>query len=92
MADDDHPGDPEAILMAPDPVPRLLFIRVPEGKTVKNRIHFDWQPTERTRDEEVERIRELGATVYEDHRRPDGSGWVTMLDPEGSIPSHVTAS
>ena len=84
MSDEDRPGDPEALLLSPDPVPGLLFIRVPESKTGKNRIHFDWEPTEWTRDEEVERVRSLGATVYEDHRRPDGLGWVTMLDPEGN--------
>lgn len=84
LSDEDHPGDPEALVMAPDPVPGLLFIRVPEGKAGKNRIHVDWQPAERTRDDEVERIKTLGAAVYEDHRRPDGTGWVTMLDPEGN--------
>jgi predicted enzyme related to lactoylglutathione lyase len=41
-------------------------------------------PTERTRDDEVERIVGLGATVYQDHRRADGLGWVTLLDPEGN--------
>ena len=25
-----------------------------------------------------------GATLYEDHRAPDGRGWVTLLDPEGN--------
>ncbi|MBO3734101.1 VOC family protein [Glycomyces niveus] len=63
--------------------PGLLFINVPEGKTVKNRLHLDITP-DTTRDEEVERLLALGATVYEDHRRPDGTGWVTMLDPEGN--------
>jgi catechol 2,3-dioxygenase-like lactoylglutathione lyase family enzyme len=84
LSDEDEPGDPEALVEAPPPVPGLLFVRVPEGKTVKNRIHFDWEPTERTRDEEVARVEGLGATVYEDHRLPDGRGWVTMLDPEGN--------
>ena len=51
---------------------------------MKNRIHFDWMPTDRTRDDEVERIVGLGATLYEDHRRADGLGWVTLLDPEGN--------
>ncbi|MEU8221472.1 VOC family protein [Kribbella sp. NPDC048915] len=59
-------------------------IAVPEGKTVKNRVHFDWAPTERTRDQEVERILTLGGTVHEDHRTPEGPGWVTMKDPEGN--------
>ncbi|TWJ14701.1 putative enzyme related to lactoylglutathione lyase [Stackebrandtia albiflava] len=84
ISDIDEPGDDEVLLEAPDPVPSLLFIRVPESKTVKNRVHFDWMPTERVRDDEVERILGLGGTVHEDHRLPDGRGWVTMHDPEGN--------
>ncbi|MGW5645865.1 VOC family protein [Saccharopolyspora sp. NPDC003752] len=38
----------------------------------------------RWRDEEVERILGLGATLYEDHRTADGLGWVTLLDPESN--------
>ncbi len=81
---EDEPGDNEVLVEAPAPVPGLLFIGVPEGKTVKNRIHFDVQPTERTRDEELPRLLALGATVYEDHRKPNGRGWVTLQDPEGN--------
>ncbi|MEZ0067507.1 putative enzyme related to lactoylglutathione lyase [Streptacidiphilus sp. MAP12-20] len=85
LADDDFPGDPEASLAPPDSGwPRLLFITVPEGKTVKNRVHLDLAPTDRTRDEEVTRLLALGATLHEDHRRPDGTGWVTLLDPDGN--------
>ncbi|QBS38814.1 VOC family protein [Nocardia sp. CS682] len=84
VSDEDQADDDEALLVAPEPVPGLLFIRVPEGKTVKNRIHFDWVPTERTRDEEVERVIGLGATLFEDHRTADGLGWVTLRDPEGN--------
>jgi predicted enzyme related to lactoylglutathione lyase len=84
LSGEDEPGDPEVLIEAPSPVPGLLFIQVPEAKTVKNRIHFDWMPTERTRDDEVERVIGLGATLYEDHRRADGLGWVTLLDPEGN--------
>jgi catechol 2,3-dioxygenase-like lactoylglutathione lyase family enzyme len=84
LSTEDHPGDPEALVESPAPVPGLLFIRVPEAKSVKNRVHFDWEPTERSRDEEVERLLGLGATVYEDHRDTEGTGWVTMLDPEGN--------
>jgi hypothetical protein len=57
---------------------------VPEGKTVKNRVHIDWVPTERTRDEEVERFLTLGAIIHQDHRKPNGRGWVTLLDPENN--------
>ncbi|WP_306303399.1 VOC family protein [Microtetraspora niveoalba] len=84
MSDEDAPGDSEVLVEAPSPVPGMLFIQVPEGKTVKNRIHFDWMPTERTRDEEVDRIIALGAKLYEDHRTAEGLGWVTLLDPEGN--------
>jgi predicted enzyme related to lactoylglutathione lyase len=82
IADGDVPGDDEVLVVAPSPVPGMLFIAVPESKTVKNRVHIDWVPTERTRDEEVDRVLALGATIHGDHRRPDGRGWVTMLDPE----------
>jgi predicted enzyme related to lactoylglutathione lyase len=84
VSDGDEPGDPEVLIEAPTPVPSILFIRVPEAKTVKNRIHIDWMPTERTRDEEVERIIGLGAKLFEDHRTADGRGWVTLLDPEAN--------
>jgi hypothetical protein len=84
VSDVDAPGDAEVLIEAPSPVPGLLFIRVPEGKTAKNRIHFDWMPTERTRDEEMARVITLGASLYEDHRTADGRGWVTLLDPEGN--------
>lgn len=82
--DPNHPGDPMSALVGPAGSPRLLFIPVPETKTVKNRLHLDLCPQDRTRDEEVARIEALGGTVHERHVRDDGSGWVTMLDPEGN--------
>jgi predicted enzyme related to lactoylglutathione lyase len=83
ISDEDQPGgDPEALVEAEGI--SLLFIAVPEGKTVKNRIHFDLQPTDGTRDEEVERLLALGATLVADRRRPDGSGWATLADIEGN--------
>ena len=84
VSDVDEPGDPEVLIEAPRPVPGLLFIRVPEGKAGKNRIHFDWVSADRTRDDEVERILALGAKLYEDHRTAEGAGWVTLLDLEGN--------
>ncbi len=56
---------------------------MPEGKVVKNRIHLDLQP-DTTRDAEVARLLDLGATLVGDHRRPDGTGWVTLADPAGN--------
>ncbi|GHC60931.1 VOC family protein [Streptomyces flavofungini] len=83
LADDDFPGDPEALVTTPGG-PTLLFVTVPDKKAVKNRVHFDLQPQDRTRDEEVERVVALGATLVADHRLPDGRGWVTLADIEGN--------
>ncbi len=77
-------GDPVGMLVAPDRRLQLLFIPVPEDKTLKNRIHLDVIPTDLTRDEEVERLLELGATVVDDRRNDDGTGWVVLADPEGN--------
>ncbi|MEU8438265.1 VOC family protein [Streptomyces sp. NPDC029216] len=82
LQEEDLPGDPEALLTTEGGA--LLFIQVPDTKTVKNRVHLDVQPQDRSRDEEVERIIALGATVVGDHRKPDGAGWVTLADPEGN--------
>jgi hypothetical protein len=78
------PEDPEALLVGAGGQPNLLFIKVPEGKTTKNRVHLDLMPTRHTRDQEVARLLELGATMVADHRRPDGTGWVVLADPEGN--------
>ncbi len=40
--------------------PRLTFARVPEGKTVKNRLHLDINPADREQDEKVRRLIDLG--------------------------------
>ncbi|MCL6298252.1 VOC family protein [Streptomyces kronopolitis] len=82
LAEDDLPGDPEATVTATGGA--LLFLTVPDAKTVKNRVHLDLEPQDRTRDEEVERLLALGATLVADHRRADGSGWATLADPEGN--------
>ena len=62
--------------------PRLYFVQVPEGKTIKNRVHLDVMPADRTQDEEIDRLTGLGATIVSD-RRPD-FGWVILADPEGN--------
>jgi len=82
--DPNLPEDQEVVLLGQDGHPNLLFIRVPEGKTVKNRVHLDLMPTDRTRDGEVARLLGLGATLVADHRRSDGSGWGVLADPEGN--------
>jgi Glyoxalase-like domain len=62
--------------------PTLTFARVPEGKTVKNRLHLDINPADREQDEEIARLVGLGARVVNDNR-PEFS-WVTLTDPEGN--------
>ncbi|GAA3598241.1 VOC family protein [Kineosporia mesophila] len=81
---ENEPGDEEYLIIPGDGGPGLLFIPVPEGKSAKNRIHFDVVPQTGTRDEEVERLLGVGATQVSDHRRPDGTGWVVLADPEGN--------
>jgi hypothetical protein len=82
MSDEDQPGDPEAELSTHRG--DILFVQVPDAKTVKNRAHLDLMPSDRTRDEEVVRVLELGAVLVDDQRRPDGTGWVVLTDPEGN--------
>lgn len=82
--DPNLPGDDECLIQSPDGVQRLLFIEVPEAKSVKNRLHLDLEPTTGGRDEELARLLALGARQVEDRRRPDGSGWVVLADPEGN--------
>jgi catechol 2,3-dioxygenase-like lactoylglutathione lyase family enzyme len=71
----------DAYRVGPQP-PTIVFARVPEGKTVKNRLHLDVSPIDATRDAEVDRLIALGA------RRADvGQGeqsWVVLADPEGN--------
>jgi predicted enzyme related to lactoylglutathione lyase len=82
--DPNEPGHEECMIFSPDGGTRVLFIEVPEKKQVKNRVHFDLVPAEGTRDEEAARLVSIGATVVDDLRRPDGSGWVVLADPEGN--------
>ncbi|MFI5053796.1 MAG: VOC family protein, partial [Acidimicrobiia bacterium] len=60
----------------------LLFLIVPEGKVVKNRLHLDLRPAA-SMDDEVARLVSSGATVV---RRVDEGGnfWTVMQDPEGN--------
>ena len=81
VTDEDAPGDAEVLVESDGPP--LLFVRVPDAKTVKNRVHLDLQP-DGTRADEVRRLSELGASVVDDRTGPDGRGWVVMADPEGN--------
>ncbi|MEO5710603.1 MAG: VOC family protein [Nocardioidaceae bacterium] len=81
-----HDTDEEVVLEPPagspeDGVsPDLLFLRVPEGKSVKNRLHLDLRPLDQAA--EVARLEALGAT-----RADIGQGdvsWVVLQDPDGN--------
>jgi hypothetical protein len=62
--------------------PALTFARVPEAKTVKNRLHMDVNPTDREQDEEVRRLLDLGARRADVGQRD--VSWVVLADPEGN--------
>ena len=63
--------------------PTILFIEVPESKSVKNRLHMDVNATDRSQEEEVERLLALGAT-HADVGQGDDVSWVVLADPEGN--------
>ncbi|MFW5418021.1 VOC family protein [Nocardiopsis sp. CNT-189] len=73
------PGDGDRAGPVP---PVLTFARVPEGKTVKNRVHIDVSPADREQGEEVRRLLGLGAR-HADVGQGDAS-WVVLTDPEGN--------
>jgi hypothetical protein len=62
-------------------VPCLLFIKVPDEKVVKNRLHLDLRPDDR--DAEVARLEALGARRIDIGQGPDVT-WVVMSDPFGN--------
>jgi hypothetical protein len=78
--------DDEVVLEPPEGSPEdgvspdLLFLRVPDAKTVKNRVHLDLRPDDQVA--EVARLEALGASKVD-----IGQGevsWVVMADPEGN--------
>jgi catechol 2,3-dioxygenase-like lactoylglutathione lyase family enzyme len=78
--------DDEVVLEPPEGspedgiVPDLLFLKVPEGKIVKNRLHLDLRPVDQAA--EVARLEALGARLL-DVGQGDVS-WVVMSDPDGN--------
>src|SRR3954447_12362867 len=80
-----RPGDDEVDIELPDgDGGSLIFQRVPEGKTVKNRVHLCLRPVGGRRDAEIERLLARGASMVSDLRNPDGTGWAVLGDPEGN--------
>jgi predicted enzyme related to lactoylglutathione lyase len=58
-----------------------MFIQVPEGKAVKNRVHLDLDADDV--EGEVARVIALGATHIHD-KEEYGMRWTTLADPEGN--------
>lgn len=61
--------------------PTWMFVKVPEPKTAKNRMHLDVMATDPHA--EVARLIELGATQVSDMEEY-GYTWTVMADPEGN--------
>lgn len=78
----DLPGTDEAGFEV-DSGQNVLFLKVPEPKVVKNRLHLCLEP-QQPRDAEVDRLLALGAAMHDDQRTGDGAGWAVLNDPEGN--------
>jgi len=64
--------------------PRLVFVPVPEGKAVKNRLHLDLAPhTSDNRDAEIAKLVAMGATRVDVGQSPTVT-WDVLADPEGN--------
>lgn len=65
--------------------PGLVFVSVPEGKTVKNRLHIDLAPNaDDDQGAEVQRLLDRGATRANVGQDVDAVSWVVLADPEGN--------
>ena len=80
--------DPDEVVLEPpagspeDGVsPDILFLRVPESKSVKNRLHIDLRPEDQAA--EVERLEKLGARRVDVGQSADVT-WVVLADPDGN--------
>jgi hypothetical protein len=74
---DDPEDDPSVLVEAGPGRPRFFFVRVPEPKTVKNRLHLDLRATDPAA--EVNRLTGLGAGVT-----AELAAWTVLADPEGN--------
>ena len=64
-------------------IPDILFLKNPDMKQVKNRLHLDLRPLDQ--DAEVARLEALGATRIEIGQSDyEETTWVVMADPEGN--------
>jgi hypothetical protein len=90
----EHRNDASAVVDPGGHGPRVFFQRVPEGKTVKNRVHLDVRAAPGLEGEErmaalgaeAHRLAALGATVLARHEPapPLEAGHYVLADPEGN--------
>ncbi|WP_202460117.1 VOC family protein [Streptomyces sp. SID1328] len=78
-----HPDDPYDSETGTGLGRRVLFQRVPEAKSGKNRLHIDLHAGPERRAGEVARLTALGATVLREVTEPAGA-WTVLADPEGN--------
>ena len=77
-------NDEEVVVEDPSGGADLLFLRNPDKRIVKNRLHLDLRPE--NQDEEVKRLESLGARRIEIGQSNDPrTTWVVMEDPEGNL-------
>lgn len=62
---------------------RILFQQVPEGKSVKNRLHMDIEVGAERVEAVAEALTGRGATFLHNGRQGPFA-WITMADPEGN--------
>lgn len=63
----------------------LVFVSVPERKSVKNRLHIDLAAhTSQDREAEIQRLLDLGATKVDVGQDPEQVTWTVLADPEGN--------
>lgn len=63
----------------------LVFVPVPEGKQVKNRLHIDLAPhSSQDREAEIQRLLDLGARLVDVGQDPADVTWSVFADPEGN--------
>jgi predicted enzyme related to lactoylglutathione lyase len=63
--------------------PDILFLKNPDSKSVKNRLHLDLRPDDQAA--EVARLEKLGAKRIDiGQNETEGCTWVVMADPEGN--------
>ena len=82
-----HDSPDEVVLEPPEGsaedgiVPDILFLRVPESKQAKNRLHLDLRPEDQAA--EVARLESLGASRVSVGQRTD-MPWIVLADPDGN--------